>query len=77
MLYLFICIAIGFALRRGNLIPENSGATLAKLENWVFCPALSFLSMVRSFSPETVKTHATNLLLSRSVFILSSEPLRA
>lgn len=64
MLYLFICIAIGFALRRGNLIPENSGATLAKLENWVFCPALSFMTAATYFRVDNVTVHGINILLS-------------
>ena len=64
MLYLFICIAIGFALRRGNLVPENSGTTLAKLENWVFCPALSFMTAATYFRVDNVKIHGINILLS-------------
>ncbi len=71
MLTLFLIIAIGFSLRKLNILPETAGKTMAKLETWIFCPALSFLSMVRSFSPETVKNHATNLLLSIFVIVIA------
>ena len=64
MLYLFLCIAIGFALRRGKLVPENSGATLAKLENWVFCPALSFMTAATYFRVDNVTVHGINIILS-------------
>ena len=71
MLVLFLIIAIGFALRKLNILPETAGKTMAKLETWVFCPALSFLSMVRYCTPETLATHATNLLLSLFVILIA------
>ena len=69
MLTLFTIIAVGFLLRKTNILPDTAGKTMAKLETWVFCPALSFLTMVRYCTPETMKTHATNLLLS--LFLLA------
>ena len=71
MLMLFIIIAIGFSLRKLNILPENAGKTMAKLETWVFCPALSFLSMVNNCTPETFSTHATNLILSVIVIVVA------
>lgn len=64
MLYLFLCIAIGFGLRKGGAIPENSGSVLAKLENWVFCPALSFMTAATYFRTDNIATHGINILLS-------------
>lgn len=64
MLYLFLCIAIGFALRKGGIVPENAGATLAKLENWVFCPALSFMTAATYFRVDNVTVHGINIILS-------------
>lgn len=37
---------------------------MAKLETWVFCPALSFSTMARFFTVETVSLHATNILFA-------------
>lgn len=71
MLMLFSIIAIGFALRKLNILPRNAGKTMAKLETWVFCPALSFLTMVRFCTPETIATHSTNLFLSIFLIIIA------
>lgn len=64
MLYLFLCIAIGFALRKSGALPENSGSVLAKLENWVFCPALSFMTAATYFRTDNIAIHGINILLS-------------
>jgi len=64
MLTLFICIAVGFIVRKANLLPENSGTVMAKLETWIFCPALSFSTMANYCTYDKLGTHATNILLS-------------
>ena len=64
MLYLFTCIAIGFALKKANCIPEGSGPVLAKLENWVLCPALSFMTTATYFKVDNLSLHGINILLS-------------
>ena len=64
MLYLFLCLAIGFTLRKTQILPENSSKVMAKLENWVFCPALSFMTMATYCRVETFTPHLTNILLS-------------
>lgn len=64
MATLFLCIAIGFIARKAKLLPDNAGKVMAKMENWIFCPALSFITMARFFTVDTIKTHATNLVLS-------------
>lgn len=67
MLYLFLCMIIGFLLRKSNILPENSGKVMAKLETWVFCPALNFMTMAIYCKPSTFSMHATNMLLSLSL----------
>ncbi len=64
MLTLFLMIVLGFTLRRSKLLPDNAGKTMAKLENWLFLPALSFMTQARYFRVETLSAHATNVLLS-------------
>ncbi len=71
MLMLFSIIAIGFILRKTKILPEDAGKTMAKLETWVFCPALSFVTMVNYCTPETLATHATNILLSLLVLAIA------
>lgn len=64
MLTLFICIAVGFTVRKFKLLPDNSGKVMAKMENWIFCPALSFSTMARYCTVSELSTHATNIILS-------------
>jgi len=64
MLTLFICIAVGFIVKKANLLPENTGTVMAKLETWVFCPALSFSTMANFCTIDKIGTHATNIILS-------------
>lgn len=64
MVTLFICIAIGFVLRKTNLIPENSAKVMAKLENWAFVPALSFSTMATFFTIDSIGEHGTNMLFA-------------
>ena len=63
MLTLFLCIAVGFVLYKCKILPEGSGAVIAKLETWVFCPALSFMTMLRFCTLSTIREHAINVLL--------------
>ena len=64
MLTMFICIAVGFTIRKTNIVGKDAGKTLSKLVTWVFCPALNFATMSRNFTVETLGTHATNITLS-------------
>ncbi len=53
MLMMFTLMGAGFLLRKKSLIPENSGSTLAKLELFVFSPALSLHNMLTKCTVET------------------------
>ena len=64
MLTLFICIAVGFIMRKANLLPENAGKVMAKMETWIFCPALSFSTMARYCTVDSLGTHTVNIILS-------------
>ncbi len=64
MLTLFICIALGFILRKTAILPENSGKVLAKLVTWVFMPALNFSAMASRFTVDALTTHGINMILS-------------
>ncbi len=71
MLTLFICIAAGFTVHKCKLLPENSGTVIAKMETWIFYPALCFTTMLRYCTIESVSTHAVNILLSALCVSLS------
>ena len=75
MLVLFICMVLGFLLHKIHILPDSAGQVMAKLETYVFCPALSFVTMATFFTPITIKAHATNLvigILSVSLAVLLS-----
>ncbi|MBE6644857.1 MAG: hypothetical protein E7612_05700 [Ruminococcaceae bacterium] len=61
MLSLFICMLIGFLLKKTNILPSNSSKIMSKLVVWVFYPALSFSTMARHFTLSTLKIHASNI----------------
>ena len=64
MLTLFLCIAVGFILTKCKILPESSSKIMAKMETWIFCPALSFMTMVRFCTVETIGEHLINIILS-------------
>jgi predicted permease len=64
MLMLFLCIAVGFVAKKAKLLPDNAGTVMAKLETWIFCPALSFITMANNCTIDTLSTHGVNILLS-------------
>lgn len=64
MLTLFSCIVIGFFLKKAKILPDNAGKSLSKLIACVFYPALCFSSMARYFTTSTLKSHATNIVIS-------------
>lgn len=71
MLTLFVCMAVGFILRKTNILSHDAGKTMAKLETWVFCPALNFSTMATFFSLATIKNHAVNVLFGVVTVTLS------
>lgn len=64
MLTLFICIVVGFVLCKTKILPENAGKVMAKLETWVFCPALSFYTMAYYCTVDNIGAHAINIVLA-------------
>ena len=64
MLMLFICMAIGFILKATKILPDEASKVIAKLETWVFCPALSFITMAKYCTVKSLKAHSVNLIVS-------------
>ena len=71
VIMLMLFMTIGFIIRKVNIVPQNSSSTLAKIETWVFCPALAFVSLANSFTVETLSLHVTNLAFSGILLSLS------
>lgn len=64
MLTLFFCIAIGFLLAKTKVLPESAGKTMAKMETWIFSPALSFTTMLRYCTVDSLSTHGVNIVMA-------------
>lgn len=64
MLSLFLFIVIGYIIKKCKILPPDAGKVLAKLETYVFFPALSFSTMARNCKIETLSNHILNLIVS-------------
>jgi predicted permease len=62
MLTLFLCMATGFIFSKCNILSDGSSKVMAKLETWIFCPALNFMTMVRFCTVDSIGEHLTNIL---------------
>ncbi len=71
MITLFLCIIIGFTLKKLNIISDGSSKVIAKLITWVFYPALSFSSMARFFTAATLSKHVSNIILCIVALIIA------
>ncbi|MBQ8321255.1 MAG: AEC family transporter [Clostridia bacterium] len=71
MLMLFSCIAIGYIIKKLGVLPDNSATVLAKLETNVIFPALSFVTMGRNCTPDTISTHIVNIVLATVVMLIA------
>ena len=71
MLMLFFCMATGYIISKAGVMPKNSASVLSKLETFVFCPALSFITMARNCTLSSLGTHGVNVLISTLAVSLS------
>ncbi len=55
MLFMFLCISIGFFMKKKSLLPENSAGVLSKLENYLFVPALCLCTFSKYCTWESLK----------------------
>ncbi|MBE6701734.1 MAG: hypothetical protein E7582_07615 [Ruminococcaceae bacterium] len=64
MATLFFCIALGFIISKTKALPDNASKTMAKMETWIFCPALNFMTMIRYCNFASLTTHAINIFMA-------------
>lgn len=74
MLLMFTLIAVGFALRKLSVLPDNSGTVMAKLETFVLVPALYLFTQMKKC---TVKTFTENaeLILYGAIIVICAVAL--
>ncbi len=64
MLVMFMCIIIGFVLKKKRLIPDNADAVMAKLENYIFVPALILSNFMNYCTISSLSQYYTLIIYS-------------
>ena len=71
MLMMFTLILVGFFFRKKRLIPEDTGTTLAKLETFLFVPALSLYTQMTRCTVESFKENSALLIYGLVIVVLA------
>ena len=71
MLMMFSLILVGFLLRKKSKLPENSGTVMAKLETFVFVPALSLFNQMTKCNVESFTQNASLILYGFAIVVIS------
>ena len=71
MLTMFCCILVGLVLKKKNILPEDSGTVLSRLETYVLCPALTLGTFSRNCTMETFGEKYILLGYSALIVVLS------
>lgn len=71
MLVLFTCIIIGYILAKLKLIPEESATVLSKLEYYVFGPALTFNTLCKNCTVESISKEYSLVIYAAVAIVLS------
>lgn len=80
MLTMFAFISLGFILRKTKILPENSDVTMARLETYIFVPALSLASQMNHCTVKTFTENAPLILYGAVIVVIAlalSFPLSA
>ena len=71
MLLMFSLILVGFLLRKKSKLPENSGTVMAKLETFIFVPALYLFTQMTKCTVETFTENASLILYGLVICLVS------
>lgn len=69
MLVIFILMAIGYVLRKKNIVDERAHANLSRMELFIFSPALTLSGQIEKCTPEALKKSGV-IVLSSTIIIL-------
>ncbi len=62
MLTMFLCIVIGFALKKANVMPDHSAKALSRIETYVLVPALILNNFMEYCTIEKLSKEYTNVI---------------
>ncbi len=71
MAMMALLIIVGFVLRKIRIVPENTGATLSKLETFAICPALNFCTQVRYCTVENFSKYYSLILYGTIICVIA------
>lgn len=71
MITMFILIVAGYALRKCNILPEESHLTLSRLETYILVPALNIVTWAKKCNPQTLSENAVLILYGMGVIIVA------
>jgi len=71
MMTMFTLISLGYLLRKKKVFPESSGITMARMETFIFVPALSLFVQMTRCNVENFKENFS-LMLYGLVIVVSS-----
>lgn len=74
MLVLFLIVAVGYFLKKKNLIGENASKVLSDLEVYVFCPCLLLITFTNNFTLDMLAEKSILLCASTVITIFFSIP---
>lgn len=71
MLVMFMCIIIGFVLKKKNLIPDNSDKVISKLENYICVPALIMSTFMNYCTVESLSKQYNLIIYSLIALVIA------
>lgn len=71
MLMMTTLIITGYVLRKKKILPENAGSTMAKLESYVFVPALSMSNLMVKCTVESFTKNSVLILYGLGAILAS------
>lgn len=71
MLMIFSLILVGFLLRKKNIVPENSGITISRIETFVLIPALIFHNQLTNCNIENFLASSKLILCGLGLVLIA------
>ena len=70
--FLFLLILIGYLLAKFGVVPRSSAGMLAKLENFVFVPALIIGTFVQDFTLEKLSSAWSLIAVCAGIMVVTT-----
>lgn len=71
MLMLFTCIAIGYLIKKAGILSDGADKIIAKLETYVFLPAMNFITLAKYCTVDNLSTNFINVIFASLATLLA------